>query len=375
MYDVKENGVLKTVESWSVVIPLYDNDGHPFDAAIIDSILSEILLNYPGFSLTNSVGYWKGDRKTYIDQNYQVLIDAIPDNVNDSSSFFAALKQELQGRLHQEKIYITKQESKQEFLSFAEFFDEVGIEAETDDAKQEAHKIIKQLAGKFDFVLQRLGYETTALRRNVENKKIVWERKLCGIKIKSEFDDSLPEKIKLIAADQVVELGDALAGDEPFAIVGSYEFQAYILKKSSYRSLVIAGKEFSVDQTKVYCYSPFGEPLSLKRFIEEFTMSVFTNWLILREEGFLTKEISLSVGGDGSLQWTTSDRADLLLRSPASIPEDEVQKEIIRCLVEAIHSYEDNWADPLAVLQAKAKNNYILKRAIVRHTIKNRSAL
>jgi hypothetical protein len=375
MYDVKEHGVLKTVESWSIVIPLFDNDGHPFDKTVIDSILNEILLNYPGFSITNSVGYWKGNEQTYIDQNHQVLIDAIPDNVNDSSNFFATLKQELQERLRQEKIYITKQESKQEFLSFAEFFNEVGIEAETNDVRQEAHRIAKQLASKFDFVLQRLGYETTALRRSVENKKIVWERKLCGIKIKSEFDDLLPEKIKIIAADQVAELGAALAGDEPFAIVGGYEFQAYILEKSSYRSLVIVGEKFSVDQNKVYCCSPFGEPLSLKKFIEEFTMSVFTNWLILREEGFLPKEISLSVGGDGSLQWTTGDRAGLLLRSPASIPEDEVQKEIIRCLVEAIHSYEDNLADPLAILQAKAKNNYILKRAIVRHTIRNKNAL
>ena len=375
MYNVKEHGVLKTVESWSVVVPLHDNDGHPFDKTIVTSILNEVLLNYPGFSLSNSVGYWKGEERTYTDQNHQILIDAIPDNVNDSSNFFASLKQKLQESLHQEKIYVTKQESKQEFLSFAEFFSEVGIEADTSDVREEARKVVKQLAGKFDFVLQRLGYETTVLRRSIEKKKIVWERKLCGIKLKSEFEDSLPEEIKIIAADQVAELGDALAGDEPFAIVGSYEFQSYILEKTSHRSLVVAGEKYSVDQNNTYCCSPFGEPLSLKQFIEEFTMSVFANWLILREEGFLPKEINLSIGGDGSLQWTTSDRAGLLLRSPASIPEDEVQKEIMRCLIEAIHSYEDNLADPLAVLQAKAKNNYILKRAVVRHTVKSKNTL
>jgi hypothetical protein len=134
--------------------------------------------------------------------------------------------------------------------------------------------------------------------------------------------------------------------------------------------LVDAGEKFSIDDS-VYSYSPLGEPLSLKRFIEEFTMSIFTNWLILREEGFLPKEIKLSVGADGSLQWTSSDRTSLVLRSPATIPEDEVQKEIIRCLIAAVHSYEDNSVNPLSVLQAKAKNNHVLKRAIVRHTLRN----
>lgn len=375
MYDVKENGVLKTVESWSVLIPLFDNDGHPFEKRVIDNILDELLLNYPGFSLTNTLGYWKGVEQTYIDQNYQVLIDAVPDNISDSSNFFASLKQELQKQLRQEKIYITKQESKQEFLSFIEFFKEVGVEVETSDVRKEAYNLIKQLAKNIDFVIQRLGYETIVLHRDTEKKKILWERKLCGIKLTSELDDVLPAQIKIVAADQASELGDALAGDEPFAIVGSYEFQSYILDKTSYRSLVTAGDEFSIDQSHVYCCSPIGEPLSLKMFIEEFTMSVFTNWLILREEGFSTKEISLSVGGDGSLQWTISGRANVILHSPASISEDKVQKEIIRCLVEAIHSYEDNLADPLAILRAKAKNNYFLKRAIVRHSVKNKNAL
>jgi hypothetical protein len=44
-------------------------------------------------------------------------------------------------------------------------------------------------------------------------------------------------------------------------------------------------------------------------------------------------------------------------------------------LIASIHLYEDNSIDPVAVLQAKAKNNYTLKRAFVRHTIRrNRAA-
>jgi hypothetical protein len=374
MYDVTDSGVFKTVESWSVVVPLYDNDGQKFDKATIESILQEILLNYPGFSLSNIIGYWKGEERTYTDRNYQVLIDTVPDNSQDSSKFFALLKQELQERLQQEKIYITKQESKQEFLSFDEFFMEVGIEARSNDLKKEASQVAKQLVGKLDFVLERLGYETTVLRRNHEQKKIIWERKLCGIKLRSELDDDIPSEIDIFAADQLNELGAALARAEAFAIIGSYEATSYILEKRGYRNLVEAN-DLSKEQIETQYLSQIAEPLSVKRFIEEFTMSVFTNWLILRDEGFLPKEITLSVGSDGSLQHGANEAGGILLHCPATIPEDVVQKEIIRCLAAAIHLYEDNKIDPIAVLQAKAKNNYVLKRAFVRHTLKrNRAA-
>ena len=370
MYMATENGVLKTVESWYITIPLHDNEGHPFDKGLIEGILNEILLDYPGFSVTNSIGYWKGADRTYIDQNYQILIDAIPDNIADSSKFFSSLKNELQKRLHQEKIYITKQGSKQELLSFKEFFDEVGVQTPTGDMRKAASFTVKQLVNRFDFVIQRLGYETTSLQRNRIGKTIIWERKICGVKLSSEFEDTLPDGVKIIAADQFSELGDALALNQPFAIIGSYEYQLYILEKSNYRCLVEPNK-LSRDYNDPYCLSPLGEPLDVKRFIEEFTMAVFTNWLILREEGFLPKEIKLSVGGDGSLQWTSREVGNVVLHNPATIPEDEIQKQIIECLISAVHQYEDNLADPVAILQGKAKNNYILKRAIVRRIIKN----
>jgi hypothetical protein len=99
-------------------------------------------------------------------------------------------------------------------------------------------------------------------------------------------------------------------------------------------------------------------------------MSIFTNCLILRDEGFLSTEIKVNVGGDGSCQWTQGALKTLLMRCPASIPDKEIQVEIIECLHSALQLYEENAADPIAILQAKAKNNYFLKRAIVRHTLR-----
>ena len=84
----------------------------------------------------------------------------------------------------------------------------------------------------------------------------------------------------------------------------------------------------------------------------------------------MANEIDLSVGSDGSLQRGANERGSILLHCPATIPEDIVQKEIIRCLIAAVHLYEDNAIDPMAMLQAKARNNYVLKRAIVRHTLR-----
>ncbi len=369
MYNVTDNGVLKTVESWCVTIPLHDNDNEPFDESTIDSILQEILLNYPGFSIANSMGYWKDSDRTYIDKNYQIMIDVVPDHLEDSSKFFAALKQDLQTRLYQEKIYITKQDSKQEFLSFLEFFDEVGVHAQSHDLRQEAAELAKKLAGNLDFVLQRLGYETTALRRDHEQKKIIWERKLCGIKIRSEFDDSYPN-VNIIAADQLLDIGNAMLSRNPFLLIGTYEFQFYILDKKRPRSLVEVSDTIIKSIKHTNFISQSGEPLSAKAFIECFTMSVFVNGLILRDEGFLQNEIKFSVGGDGSLQIGESELGNIMLCCPAVIPEQVMQKEILRCLSTAINLLETNTIDPIAVLQAKAKNNYIFKRAFVRSMLR-----
>lgn len=205
MYKVIDTGVLKTVESWSLIVPLYDNDGKPFDRAVVDSILKEILLNYPGFTVTSILGYWKGSNQLFVDRNYQVLIDSVPDDTADSVKFFNKLKKELQERLVQEKVYVTKQDSKQELLSFDEFFEEVGVQVNSADLKREADHVAKRMAENITFIQQRLGYETSVLRRDTARKVIIWERKICGIKLLSEFEDTLPKNRVLLVREAVYE--------------------------------------------------------------------------------------------------------------------------------------------------------------------------
>lgn len=373
MYKATESGVFKTVECWSVVVPLRDNNGIPFEQPTVDNILNEILLDYPGFSVTHTLGYWRGSDRLYIDQNYQVLVDALPESTTDSSKFFAELKVTLQNRLHQEKIYVTKQDSKQELLSFDEFFDEVGLQLQPDISREEAIQLALQMTVRIDFLLQRLGYETVVLKRDFNEKKIIWERKISGIKLLSKFEDTFPGQITVIAADQFGELGKALNSEQPFAIIGSYEFQEYILDKTKYRCLVEVGKLAKDMYKHPYGFLPRGEPVDVKRFIEEFTMAVFTHYLILRDEGFLQEEIKASVGSDGSLQWTTGTKMGIVLHNPAVIPDKEIQKEVIRCVTNAVDLYEKNKIDPIAVCQAKAKNSYFIERAMIHHTLKSAS--
>ena len=362
----------KSIETWNLTIPLYDNDGNPFSKEIIDSILEEISLNYPGFTIVNNIGYWKNLEKKYLDKNLQLIIDTFPFSQGESSRFFAKIKKSLKERLNQKKIYVTKETAKQEFISFDEFFEEIGIHYSNFNDLNEKRNIAKELINKQEFILQRLGYETVSLKRKKDIKKIIWERKICGIIIKSEFDDVFPSQIKLIPADQIDLLGSALFNLESFALVGHYELQNYVLDKINYHPLIeVDEKEFMLN--KDYNFEdPSGNILPPRLFVEQFAMSIITNYIILREEGYLGGEIQMNVGDDGSMQIGRNENGNILLFSPAIIPDDDIVKEIILYVEILRAGYENNELDPIAVLQAKAKNRYIFNRAILRKTLKKK---
>ena len=346
----------------------HDNDGEPFTKEIVDSILATILLSYPGLSIANTLGYWKGAEQTFVDRNYQVLIDAVPNAETDSSAFFSGLKRSLQEQLRQEKIYVTRQDSKQELLSFKEFFSEVGVEIDDADLRAQASDVAKRMASNLDFTIQRFGYETLVVRNDQASRTISWERRLCGIILKSELPNPYPSDFKVIAADQFAQLGKALLSGDQFVLIGTYEYLAHVLNRGSEPLIEAQGVDWDL-YPNPYSRSPSGESLSVKRFVEEFTASILTNCLILREEGFLAKEIKINVGADGSMQHALSPERSLLMHSPANIPHTEVQLAIIRCLGAVLERLDVDNACGVAVMQAKAKNNYVLKRAMIRHAV------
>ena len=372
MYAVTDRGVLKHVETWQVIVPLHDNDGRPFEKSTVDSILSDISLNYPGLTVVNCTGYWRAEGRLHIDDNLQLLIDAVPSSAEESARFFAQLKERLQTRLRQEKIYITKQSSKQELLSFDEFLRDVGIEPAIHGDASAKRRLTEQLVARADFVLQRLGYQTITLRRDHTTKTILWERRICGLTLESVFNDPYPADISLVAADQIERLATLLDSDA-FAIIGHYEYQFYALEQRAFRPLARSQLEPRADFQVISYVSPGGEPLTVAQFVEHFTMSIAANLFALRDHGYLSREITINVGSDGSMQVGEGYLGTQLFMSPASIPDKPVQEEILRCVAEVCEKLDDGALDPISVQQAKALNAYILKRAFMKRYLPQRN--
>lgn len=368
MYSLRQNGIFKKLETWNIIIPLHDNDGKEFSKEVIDKILDTISLNYPGFTIVNCIGYWKNQVETFKDKNHQIIVDAMPSDSEASFAFFFNLKDDLAKQLRQDKIYVTKSENKEELLSFKEFFQELGIE-HTSSGSDSDYDLAKEIVSKPEFIVRRLGYETVVLIRDTAKGKIIWERKICGLRIKSEFEDNLPTDAILIGADQLDTLGEAIFGDKLIVLIGNYEFQKFILEKFSYRPLVEAN--LADITNSVTFLDKQKNPIDTKKFIEYFSTTVFCNYMAFREENYLQEEIRLNVGSDGSMQIGQSEtKGKYLLHSPAIIKDPKIQLEIIRCLYETVTLFEKNKLDPIALLQAKARNSYISNRAILRRLIK-----
>lgn len=373
MYSINKTGITKKLETWQLIIPLVDNSGNKFEQSQIDQILENIAVTFPGYTVVNCLGFWKDQTQTYKDDNLQVIIDTLPSSNADTTVFFANLKDELCQTLGQEKIYVTKTGEKEELISFKEFFIELGLELQTADNNAEENlKLAEQIVINHDFILKRLAYETLVLQRDLENKIIIWERQICGIKLKTEFDDNLPPDVVLCGADQLTKLGEAIFKNKEIVIVGDYEYQKYFLEKISYKPLVEAKLE-SLENAVAFTDQQ-GNPITTKKFIELFTMTIFSNYMVLREENFQASEIKINVGSDGSMQIGENKiNGNYLFHCPAIIKKKEVQELVLSCLKETIELYENNKLDTIALLQTKARTKYSKNRAMVRNVIHNRA--
>ena len=371
MYSINKTGIIKKLESWQLIIPLVDNSTNRFSQTTIDEILENIAITFPGYTMVNCMGVWKDETQTYKDENLQIIIDTLPSSNADTTLFFNNLKSELCKTLGQEKIYVTKTGNKEELISFNEFFTDLGLELQTSDNADDNFKLAEQIVNNQDFILKRLAYETLVLQRDLENKKIIWERKICGIRLKSQFDDNLSSDAILCGADQLNQLGDAIFKNQEIIIVGDYEYQKYFLEKVSYKPLIEA-KLGSLKNSLAFIDQE-GNSIKTKKFIELFTMTVFSNYMVLREENFQDSEIKINVGKDGSMQIGENIKnGNYLFHCPATIEQKEVQQLILDCLKQAISQYENNELDPIALLQTKARTKYVKNRAMVRNRINNK---
>jgi hypothetical protein len=372
MYQLSDSTIRKCIESWKLIVPLHDNNGVDFDQNLIDSITQGIVDNFPGLTAINCVGHWSSGHQTYKDRNLELIIDVAPTDSRLAEKFFSKYKKDLSEHLQQTKIYLTREQSKTEVISYDEFFAEVGLEIPAGASDLDKRRVAQSAIDNVNFLIARMSYETTLLRRDAVRNVIIWERKICGIQLQSDLSNDCPPDMALIAADRIDHYVEWLNNPRDALIVGDWEFQKFVLSGRPFTPLVEAevpkGLDFEIKQY----LSQRGEPISHKRFIEEFTMSIMCGVMALRDEGFLPQEIAVSVGADGSVQWSTDPGRKILFICPASIPDALIQDEILRCLKSAIEALGQGTLPTLGVQQAKALHRYIFKRGVVRRILLDR---
>ncbi len=372
MYQLSESAITKRIESWKLIVPIHDNNGVDFDRDLIDSITQGIVDNFPGLTAINCVGLWKSGQQTFKDRNLQLIIDVAADDLGAAEKFFSKYKADLATHLQQEKIYLTREQSKTEVISYDEFFREVGLEISTNTSNEEKRRTAQSVIDNVNFIVARMSYETTLLRRDTARKVIIWERKICGMLLRSELPDGYPPGTELIAADRIDHYVEWLKNPRDVFVVGDWEFQKFVISGRPFTPLIEANVPTDVNFEIRQYLSQRGEPISHKRFIEEFTMSIMCGVMAFRDEGFLPEELSVSVGADGSIQWTTDPDRKVAFICPASIPDLSIQHEILRCVKLAIGALFEGSLPVLGVQQAKALHRYVFKRGVVRRTLQDK---
>jgi hypothetical protein len=372
MYQLSESTVTKRVESWKLIVPLHDNNGIDFDQGLIESITQGIVDNFPGLTAINCVGHWRSGQQTYKDRNLELIVDVAPADSSLAEKFFAKYKTDLAEHLQQAKIYLTREQSKTEVISYDGFFAEVGLEIPAGASDADKRQVAQSAIDNVNFIIARTSYETTLLRRDTVRNVIIWERKICGIQLQSELPDDCPPDMEIIAADRIDHYVEWLKQPRDVFVVGDWEFQKFVLSGRPFRPLVEAEVPKDIDFIVSQYLSQRGEPIAHKRFIEEFTMSIMCGVMALRDEGFLPQEIAVTVGADGSAQWTTDPDRRIVFICPASIPDLSIQHEILRCVKSALDALQEGTLPTLGVQQAKALHRYVFKRGAVRRVLQDK---
>jgi hypothetical protein len=153
MYQLSETTVTKRVESWKLTVPLHDNDGVDFDRRLIDSITQGIVDNFPGLTAINCVGHWRNGQQTYKDRNLELIVDVLPTDSSLAEKFFAKYKDDLAEHLQQDRIYLTREQSKAEVMSYDEFFVEVGLEVPPGAADIDKRRVAQSAIDNVNFLL------------------------------------------------------------------------------------------------------------------------------------------------------------------------------------------------------------------------------
>ncbi|MGA8849422.1 MAG: hypothetical protein WB564_06340 [Dehalococcoidia bacterium] len=364
MYQLIENSIEKSIETWRVIVPLHDNDKKEFSEELIDSIRTRIFKEFGGLSEVNVVGQWQNGDEVSTDRSIQIIVDVPPKEHIRTAAFFLGLKDSLRKELEQHKIYVTFESHSSELLSVNEFLQELGFEVTSEQRRSLTQKDIQTLIEQSDRVQKRLGYQTLSVTRNAVLKSIIWEREILGTRIVTSIQDNYPVDAVILSADKLEDYFRKENFGKPLVVIGDYEYQSFILDKEKRRYIIGSPNEFSEydqgDEAPKFLHEWHGF-LKTSEFIPTYVEELLVNYIILRELGAEQERMTMSVGSDGAIQFS----GGLLLHCPAHIPDKKVQTAILDAFIKAKHQYESGTIDDIALMQVKVLNRYTAKKAML----------
>jgi len=364
MYYLAGNGIEKSIETWKVIVPLYDNDNKEFPEELINSVRIEVINEFGGLTAINVVGQWQSGKELFTDRNIQVIIDVPIKDHNRTSTFFLNLKDKLREELRQHKIYVTFENEASELLSVNEFLQELGFEINSNQQQSLNQEDIQRLVEQSEKVKTRSGYRTLSLKRDIESKTILWEREILGTRLCTSINDNFPTEAIILPADNLEQYFDKDTFGKPLIVVGEYEYQQFILDKERRRYVIgnpdVFTKYEKGDEEPKFFHEWHGV-LKTSEFIPIYVEELLVNYMILRELGNPKERVIINVGSDGSYQYLSGH----LLHCPAHIPDKEVQIAVLENLIKAQKLFENAEIDEITLMQAKVLNKYNEKRAML----------
>ena len=109
-----------------------------------------------------------------------------------------------------------------------------------------------------------------------------------------------------------------------------------------------------------------GKKINLKEFANQFSLSVFCNFLVLKSEGFKENGIKINIGSDSSLVIGKKDNKPMIFHVPAIIENEILQRFIIKLIEITIELYSKGKLKYEIVEIAKENNRFYLKKSQIR---------
>lgn len=115
--------------------------------------------------------------------------------------------------------------------------------------------------------------------------------------------------------------------------------------------------------------SQHGERISIKEFSNQFSQSVFCNFLVLKSEGFEEHQIKINIGSDGSMVIVEKEKKPMVFHVPARIMNKTLQKYILNLVKTTIELYDKGRLKHDIVESTKLNHRFYFKKSQIRERL------